>query len=1515
MRLSNYRQIILLILSLAVLWSVPASKASPNVGNLFPPSFEVNGMVISPQGDVAAGSFYALDPTIVPWDLTNPIYKYVGVTLIVSNLNSSSLSSTTGVNITSAANGFAPYRVILIIEGVQRNTLSIVSDVQTVFGMATGSFQALVSNPLTLPVSVFGANITSNPYSKFVNKFVSLTSTKSAMIGKYTSSLLQTSSSAIIFNSLESLIYPVTPAFSASGIASAALGIGAIGAAIAPAFGLNSTGVFVVHKKALTFSLPQDYTMGFGSLVGQSGGIYSATNETFVASLPGGAQVKSFSPTNMLVQSGVGSTLVVGVFPWVGTAQRLLPDVSVTFHYPAFDSPYLSATWTTTPSTFNVGQPFNLTLGITNTGAMDASNLHFTLSFSGVVLLGQQGFTSLQFSVASLLKGATYNRLFNFQSFNPNPTLTLSAYFLDTSNYVYQWSTQYSPAPNVKQNGPLTVTKSISPTSPSYGQNGTVTVSIHNANLTATYFNLEDLNPDAEIFLYPQGVGSIPQQPTACVSVSSFPLVVANTTYFTFRVSNGPGCAPAILTRVLLQPFGLSMQLVASPNMLLGGGESWSPLKPYLIPGGPVSLFSQLTLRLTFLNSANSTSTSQASYSGPLPQFENPKTSYLGLYCVPCSVPTGGSTTITGALANATGKPIAGAPVVLSYKLTNNTLRPITTVVTNSTGGYSTTWLGVSTLPVGSYRLIANYTGSVQSNAEGTYVQFYVITPTSISPGGTITVSYPYFFNVTGAMSITPERIAYSSRINATGTGQLLIGEYFTQSSAITATVGPPTIVPVVDITMNATKISILYVAQNQSLVQINLRVTNTGPQLANNVIVSSLIPQSSRTNSSGGPSIPYWLPVVSLGPLVSEASNLKTVSFTVASLPSGQTYSTWYVVRANSTNLFETASNVTAQSGSNQYKFYYTGPILGVYPSPSTTVLPQIGLLKTYAAIDPAVVANKTSTIVSVHLYNAGNVTYNNIIATMPSLSGPGLSFPILSKIVPNMAPGTSQTVNFTATATVGTVFFSSGVFTYYFSGSVSYNQSSTKSFLSSFSQSVPIYDPTIPGFNPSLRVVISPLTSQVSAGATDLVILTVTNTGTSNVTNFSLNLQVYSPLFNPTGPSSPETSYGSYSIGWPYSLGAGQSVNFRIGIQTEAGGNYPIYGLSINYQYSPPGSTTSSQTAQISASSAALITATDTTPPTISTPWSSPFAPTSSDQVHVWTQVYDGSGVSSVNLEYSTDRLTWTSVPMTPLFGSYAKGQNVPVQQPFFGDIYNVTIPPIGPGAAVFYRIRATDSLGNSGVQDNNGNAYVYFIQGGNSWLFPNQAPGTNMLLNGTQYVPGIRTSVFLNVSTPIAVQVIQLGSNPGGTPPAGLSALGVYTQVNANISIILNARVRFYYTPSQIQNLNTSTIAPYYWNGQSWIPLANVSVNSNQNYVEGTVNHFSLFAVFAKPASTQPPPTTQPASQSTFLYIGLVGAIAAIGIIGGILLAKKRKHRAVSPLAPPSSAPTISGNPASP
>src|SRR5439155_4420640 len=444
--------------------------------------------------------------------------------------------------------------------------------------------------------------------------------------------------------------------------------------------------------------------------------------------------------------------------------------------------------------------------------------------------------------------------------------------------------------------------------------------------------------------------------------------------------------------------------------------------------------------------------------------------------------------TVSGTLVNATGKPITLQAVLLSYKFANDTVRPLTIATTNATGGFSYSWTGSSQLPNGDYQLIANYTGSAQYYATGVYIPVTIVTPTTISPGGYVTWSYPYFFNVTGTFTITTERIAYSSAVNATGTMHLLEGEYVSQSQPVTVTVAPPVIVPVVDATMNLPKISFLYVAQNQSLVQVNLRVTNTGPQTATNVVVSSLIPQT--TSFSGfGSSRPYWLPVVSTGPFVTEASNNETVTFSPGTILPGQSFSSWYIVRANSTNLFVTSSNVTAQAGGNQFKFSYTGPVLGVYPTPSSIPLYPIGLLKGYVTIDPAVVANNAATTVSFHLYNAWNVNYTNINASVASYPGSQLTFSTTSKLALDMAPGTSQIVNFTATATAAAFYFFGGVSTYSLRSALSYNQSQTIGLQDNFYQNVLIYDPTIPSLNPRLRVDISAPTSQVSAGSPVLV------------------------------------------------------------------------------------------------------------------------------------------------------------------------------------------------------------------------------------------------------------------------------------------------------------------------------------------------------------------------------------------------------------------------------------------
>ncbi len=1466
-------------------------------------------MAVSAQGDVAAGSFYAMDPTVIPWDLTNPIYKYVGVTLIVSNLDTTSLASTVGINVPTQLPTLLPFKIILIIQGLQAKAPAIALNIESVFGMPSGSFIALTSNPLTLPVSVFGADFTSSPYSNFVNKFVQGTSNKAVVIGQYSASLLENSKSGIVFNSVESLSYPVSQVFSAGSLNSAILG-----SEFNFAFSLNSTGVVVLQKNLLSFSQAQDHTLDFAATLGLTTPMKSTTNETFATLLPGGAQVKSFNPSTMLVQSSPAITLVLGLFPWVGSAQRTLPDVSVTFHYPAFDGPVLSASWTTTPATFFVGQNFTLALTVTNTGAANAQQLHFTLSYSAALSRDSPGgnSNSLQYDVGSIPKGGVDTHTFRFVAAAPEVEFTLSASYLDTSNYAYTWNTFFSVAPDVKTSGPLTVTKTLATANPAYGQLGNVTVTIQNTDTSSSYYNVVDVTPEAISQLYPNGPGGSSSSSSGfCPSLYN---LQANTTMFTFLFQNY--CGSSVVTQVLVGN-QTQLYLVAQPNINLMSGEQWTPVYRYPLGPSPKYL-APITVQLVFQNSQQASYSSNIYNLGPLPQLGDPNASYLTLNCSLCPVGKGdGVPSFFGTLVNATGSPLSGQPIALAYSFNSNgTSRVLTTLTTDAQGQYFYSWTGAPQLPLGGYTLTANFAGTTQHSLRNESIQVFVAEPTVVGPGKILTMSYFYVFNVTGALTIQPERVIYSSRQNVSVTfpGQTIstaiAGEFEAQSTPLSVTVSQPPILPVVDISMETQKLSLLYVAQNQSLVRINLRVTNTGPQAATNVVVNSTIPQQYYPYSSYNTL--YFLPVSDRGNVT--VDNIRgVVTFSVSTLQPGQTASAWYIIQANSTSssyLYLTNSNVTAQAGTSKFKFDYTGALLEIYPplTPSSTTFQ--GYLQTYVTMDPPVIAANSTSTATIHMYNAGNVTDTSVSGSVQSYSG--LTFDRTSFTTAPILPSTEQTVTLTVTDHTSFAFNPNPWTGQSFSGTVSYTQ--TSSSTSYFNGNLFVYDSKVAGFNPSLRVSISAPTTQVVAGAPAFVYMTATNTGNSNVTNVSFYGQANSPLF-----TTPETVYGTGSNSWQGSIGAGQSITFRLGILTRAGGQYYFSISYVNYQFNPPGSTQSTVYASIDSSNSVTITATDTTGPAITIPWASPFAPTTGDQEKVWTQVSDGSGLGPVKLEYSADQTTWTTIAMTPLVGSYSMGQSLLQLQSTVGDIYTATIPAQSGGTTVYYRIRGTDRLGNPTLQDNNGIDFSYTVQGGSNNAVIEQKPGTNVVVNLTQSIPTLRATITLNVSTPIAIQVTRLSSNPGGSPPAGTSPLGIYVQINANVSITLDARIRLYYTASQVQGLNASSVAPYYWDGTNWVALDNVVVNTSQMWVEGTVHHFSLFAIFAAaqtPACTSNCTKSPPPAQSPWLIIGIVVAVVVVAAVGGFYTTRMRKRGSSSTgstLTPPPA--PASGTPASP
>src|SRR5256712_5393836 len=1285
------RSLVLIILSLAFLWSIPGTIGSPTLGNFVPKNFEVNVMAVDPHGDFGVGSFYAMDPTVIPWNVNKTIYKYTVVTLVVSNSNVTDLSSSVGINVPSSLTGIIPFKAILIIQGLQVNAPAIVSDIESVFGMPSGSFLALTSNPVTLPLSVFGADISpASQYPGFVNAFVGATTGKAAVIGKYTPSLLEGSSSAIFFNSIESLAWPVSPIFGQSG--ATGLTAALFRTYFDDAVGLNSTGVVVVHKNYFDFSGAASHTLDFNSFLGVPS-ITSGTNETFATILPNGANVTGFSPSSMLVESSdsfggtsgssLGMTAVVGVFPWLGSAPRLLPDVKVSFYYPAFDSPVLSATETTTPSPFAVGHNFTLTLSVSNSGRKDATDLHFKLDFSGVNTWNQTApYTNnqLTYNVTSLAMGATDTHKFSFLSLLPEAEFVLNAVYLDSSSFAYSWHTVFSLAANVNTNGPLTVTKTVNPTSPAYGQMGNVTVTITNNSPTQTFYNVVDTTPEALPFLYPTG-GSPPSNgPCPYLPYG----IAANTTRFIFTVQNY--CGPTVLTQVLIKHGNqATFQLVDSPNIPLQY-QAWSPLNPYPYPGGAtLNNGESVTLQLTLQNFAPLNQSYCCVFQSPLSYNpENPNTPYLSIACSPCLVGKGGGKSlISGRLVNAGGGPIAQADIGVLYSINafgHDASKSFAfSARTDSLGQFSYNWAGLSQLPVGTISLYANYVPSSNCCALAT-IQINLVNPTTISPSGTITLSYPYWFNVTGPLTLEPERIIYSSVENITTnaqkqTTQPLLGEYVALSNNVTGiNVGAAGILPLVATTIDTTKLSFLYVAQNQTTVRIHLIVTNTGSQTATNVVVTASIPHT------GGYCYPvpcnHFLPVVDPGTVTSVDSSRGTVTFSAGTLQSGQTATASYVVKMLDTNLYFTDTNVTAQGPTGTlFQFRDSGAVLGGYPTINRPSSASSGSffqnsLQTGFTTSSSVFANGTQTTVTLHLYNEGNSTLTNIVATLSSPNYFGyadLTVAPAFATVPDMPPWTSQTVTFTVTDhTSGPKLVTT--LTGEIDSGVTYNQGSAVGDVSSASTRVLVYNSRISNFNPNVKVDVSVGQSIVTAGTAVVAVVTITNIGTSNATNIQVNLQ----------RAWPELTYGSTNMRWDL-LEPGQTVKFRLGIQTRPAGLHMVLVGKVYYNYYLPGSNVPQGSPDLSGSSAGQIRATGGAGPTISTPWASPFAPKPTDNVNVWAMMSNSpNAIGTADLDYSTNnKQSFATIPMTSMIATYSNPGVALIGQVFAGDIYNGTIP----------------------------------------------------------------------------------------------------------------------------------------------------------------------------------------------------------------------------------------------
>jgi len=75
------------------------------------------------------------------------------------------------------------------------------------------------------------------------------------------------------------------------------------------------------------------------------------------------------------------------------------------------------------------------------------------------------------------------------------------------------------------------------------------------------------------------------------------------------------------------------------------------------------------------------------------------------------------------------------------------------------------------------------------------------------------------------------------------------------------------------------------------------------------------------------------------------------------------------------------------------------------------------------------------------------------------------------------------------------------------------------------------------------------------------------------------------------------------------------------------------------------------------------------------------------------------------------------------------------------------------------------------------------------------------------------------------------------------------------------------RFYYTEEMLEGFNESNISLYHFNttSEKWEPIADTTVDIDQNFIEFITDHYSYFGATAAPTTTPPPPTTSPPPSS--------------------------------------------------
>jgi hypothetical protein len=115
-------------------------------------------------------------------------------------------------------------------------------------------------------------------------------------------------------------------------------------------------------------------------------------------------------------------------------------------------------------------------------------------------------------------------------------------------------------------------------------------------------------------------------------------------------------------------------------------------------------------------------------------------------------------------------------------------------------------------------------------------------------------------------------------------------------------------------------------------------------------------------------------------------------------------------------------------------------------------------------------------------------------------------------------------------------------------------------------------------------------------------------------------------------------------------------------------------------------------------------------------------------------------------------------------------------------------------------------------------------------------------------------------IDVTGEVSVAGYPHDENPVGTGIAGLSGVK-YIAISSTIpnDAISKATLRLYYTDEELAALGISeaSLTFDWWDGSAWQDITTAR-NTDANYVEGVVDHFSIFGLFGAPGGVAPTPT---------------------------------------------------------